>query len=717
MKEKYIAHISEDKSREQSVEEHLLGTAKLASSFASEFGAEGAAYRCGDLHDIGKYPDKFQRRIRGSGGKVDHSTAGAQVAWLDCKDPVSAFCIAGHHGGLPDMGSMSDCAQEATLRAKLKRKPGIDIEDYTPFKTLIKIPPCEHPKTLIATPEDCAFYIRMLFSCLVDADFLDTERFMTDGEKKRGEYQSLSCLWDKLLANIEEKRWLEGKDGINIKRSQILRALIAEGNLDKGLFSLSVPTGGGKTVASMAFALRHALLHGMRRVIYVIPYCSIIEQTQDVFAGIFGSENVVAHFSNVDYGDNENMPEDQRRLATENWDAPIILTTAVQFFESLYSNRTSRCRKLHNIANSVIVFDEAQMLPPPCLLPCVHAITQLVKNYSCSAILCTATRPSLDRLFARQLPDAEIKELCPEPAAMYESFRRVRYAHLDTLSDEALAQRLGHEKQVLCIVNNRKQAQALYAALKGEGTYHLSTTMYPAHRRAVLSEIRARLNKGLPCRTVSTSLAEAGVDVDFPTVYRALAGLDSILQAGGRCNREGKRDPQSSMVYYFDTEAKLPKGMEQNAAAMKWVLRSFKDIASPDAVEAYFEFLFYTLKGEEELDKAHIVKELASGSYAFASVAKRFHIIEENTYTIYIPRDEGVELVNRLCGQEHLSRALMRQLGRYAVNVYSSYYQRLLAQGAVKVVAENAAVLTDVTLYDENTGLALELAEGREYIL
>ena len=384
----------------------------------------------------------------------------------------------------------------------------------------------------------------------------------------------------------------------------------------------------------------------------------------------------------------------------------------VQFFESLYANRYSQCRKLHNLIDSVIIFDEAQMLPVSYLRPCVSAIGRLVRDYGCSAVLCTATQPALDPLFHEMFSSLSIHELCPEPEAMYQFFRRVRYEGLGQISDEDLAHRLSDERQVLCIVNNRKQAQELYASLSGDNRFHLSTMMFPAHRHTVLEEIRRRLDSKVnePCRVVSTSLMEAGVDVNFPVVYRAMAGLDSIIQSGGRCNRERKKPLEDSVVYYFATGHKAPDTMTQNIAATEHVILQFQDLDSPEAVKEYFYFLLYKLKNHQALDRQRILEDINSGSFPFASIAKRFKLIDNAACTIYIPLGKGEEFVRQL-REIGPNKGLLRKLGPYSVGVYPAHFKALLDSGATEPVMENAAILCDMDLYDMNTGLAFSSEE------
>ncbi len=711
----FIAHCSNTRDVNQSVIDHLTGTALKAAEFAGYFGAGDLAYFCGMLHDIGKYSDKFQRRIMGSTEKVDHSTAGALEAFA-LKNVPAAFCIAGHHSGLPDGGNRKSASpDDPTFFGKMSRKIGVDIEDYSAFKTEVEINEVKIPPAFLTDSQSAFFFTRMLYSCLVDADFLDTEEFMSGSTVDRTVGESIEVLADKL--NDYTASWMNPKTELNKKRCDILNAVTKESSCERGLFTLTVPTGGGKTVASMAFALNHALKNGIRRVIYVIPYTSIIEQTQVIFEDIFGKDNVVAHYSNVDYKTDENgEKEDKRYLAAENWDAPIILTTTVQFFESLYANRPSRCRKLHNIANSIVIFDEAQMLPIPYLMPCVSAISQLIERYGCSAVLCTATQPSLNRLFEKACPTYKARELCPDVMGMYKFFRRVTYKNAGKLTDEQLASCLSDKEQVLCIVNNRKQAQNIFSMLDKDGSFHLSTTMFPLHRRHILDEIRKRLHNGESCRVVSTSLIEAGVDVDFPVVYRAYAGLDSMIQAGGRCNREGKRSSDKSIVNLFESECKAPEIIRQNIAAAEHVMRNFDDISSPETVAAYFEFLYYTLKDNSSLDAKAILSEIDNGAMPFVSVAERFKVIESADFTVYIPLEGGAELVEKL-KSFGISRSLMRKLGQYAVGVYPKHFNELVDTGAAERLTPNTAVLRDLSLYDVNTGLAFGVSDGAGFII
>ena len=506
--------------------------------------------------------------------------------------------------------------------------------------------------------------------------------------------------------------WFPGNTELNRNRCAILSACLRQASRPRGIYSLTVPTGGGKTVSSLAFGLKHAVENGMKRVIYVIPYTSIIEQNAKVFRDILGDSNVVEHHSGVSYDDDDETSCNNyfQRLASENWDAPVIVTTAVQFFESLYSNRPSQCRKLHNIANSVVIFDEAQMIPTYHLLPCVGAMASLASQFRSTILLCTATQPVLTDLFRRFYPQVQIQELCPQVGDYFQKFQRVTYRDGGFLSEDALAVELQQHNQVLCIVNTRKAAQSLYALLPQEGRFHLSTLMYPAHRRQVLDTVRQRLKEGLPCRVVSTSLIEAGVDVDFPMVWRELAGLDSIAQAAGRCNREGRRNPAESFVTYFQSEHPTPVLQKINIQAAHEALKQGGNPGEPETMERYFTAL-RSLIGEN-MDKSNTVKLLQEMLLPFRTVAENFHLIDQETYTVYIPLGDGAEIC-RPIQEKRGNREDYRRAGQYSVGIYQQHFQNLWRAGDIELLSENSAMLTNLSLYDPETGLSTLADAGK----
>lgn len=706
----YKAHYSEDKTRSQSVAEHLQGTQKLAGEFAAAFDCREWGDGCGLLHDIGKYSASFKRRIDEGGPITDHATAGAKELY-NRGNVFGAYCISGHHSGLLDGGTLGDSAGEATLMGRMKKR----LDDYSAFQHEVEIPAFPAPllKPLGKGGFSAAFFVRMLFSSLVDADYLDTEEFMKEGKTGRESAEPMDILLQRLKQYVAA--WLENTDltTINGRRSRILQACFDKGQAAQGLYQLTVPTGGGKTISSLAFALQHAIRHHLQHIIYVIPYTNIIEQTSQIFRHILGDINVLEDHCNVSYDSPEELK--RKQLAAENWDCPVVVTTNVQFFESLFSNRTSKCRKLHNIAKSVIIFDEAQMLPSSYLKPCTRVITELVTNYHCTAVLCTATQPSLEAFFPQQLRPVEI---CPDIQGQYVFFKRTAFQMIGELTEEALVERLNTHGQILCILNSRKRVQSVYKALKGDGTYHLSTFMYPIHRKNLLKKIKTCLENGQNCRVIATSLVEAGVDLDFKMVYRELAGIDSVIQAGGRCNREGKEKPEESRTVVFTLEESedihIPGQLKLPITVAGQIARKYEDISSLEAIHEYFERLYH-FRGNG-LDAKNIVDQFEQASrsllFPFATVAEQFHLIENETKAILIDRDiRAQEIVESLRNGAH-SLQLLREAGQYCVNVYQNDFESLNGAGLLEALDEQIYVLRDRKLYSDEMGLLVNVSRG-----
>mgnify|MGYP004515129517 FL=1 len=708
----YIAH--KDGERIQSVKEHLEGTAQRAGDFAEKFGKREWGYCCGKLHDIGKYSKEFQKKIQeNTNDRVDHATAGAQV----CKElggyyPILSYCIAGHHAGLPDYGNT---AISSSLCGRWKKR----ICDYQAYEDEIEIPKLDTDPIIFKKDRNMDFalgtFIRMLYSCLVDADFLDTEAFMKNGETGRNSGESMEILQNKLINYVSE--WLKNTDTdtINGRRTEILNHCIKEGKQPEGIFRLTVPTGGGKTIASLAFAMEHAVKYQKDRIIYVIPYTSIIEQNAQIFREILGEENVLENHCNVEYEGSEEFKPMQ--LASENWDKPVIVTTNVQFFESLFANKSSKCRKIHNIANSVIILDEAQMLPLDYLKPCIAMLQELVDSYSASVVLCTATQPALDSFFSNK---EAIKELCPRMEDQFRFFKRVNYQNLGKIRQEDLLERLKNEKNALCIVNTKKTAQMIYKELQGEGIYHLSTSMYPKHRKRVLKAIRERLKNDEKCIVISTSLVEAGVDLDFAMVYRQIAGLDSMIQAAGRCNREGKRKWSESMFYIFDLEeTRAVQSQRQQIDVSEGVLQDYSDISDLKAITDYFTRLYH-YRGTS-LDKKKIMDEFQKMECNFAKVAKEFKLIEENTKTIFINREPETEELLQELRLKGITKERMRKAGQYCVQVYdneksgNSFFDKLNGAGMLRPISEELQDFYELAAgeqYSEEYGLDFSMEDG-----
>lgn len=720
-----IAHISENGDR-QSIKEHLQGTADRAKKFAAEFGCADIGYLCGLMHDIGKYSDEFQRRIQDPEHtcKVDHSTAGAKelMALSDNYIPM-AMAVAGHHSGLLDGGNLRvSQAHDGTFFGRLHN---CDLPEYGTWKEEIV------PQT-VSIPEWCkggdsprltmSFFIRMIFSCLVDADYLDTEKFMLGNKAFRGGYSTPGELLKRFETYIEP--WLQGKNEAEGRQRELCEARnrILQNCMDKGaasgrgIFTLTVPTGGGKTTASLGFALNQMCSCELNRVIYVIPYTSIIDQNAAVFSEILGEANVVEHHSGILYETGTQSETNYRKmLATENWDAPVIVTTAVQFFESLYACRTSKCRKLHNISNSVIIFDEAQTIPAPYLEPCVAVMAELVKNYRASIVLCTATQPSLQTMFQKYYPGAPIQEICDDVIGNYNLFRRTQIHNVGEVTTEVLLEKLSACKQVLCIVSKRRTAQNLYEQMKGEGVYCLTTLLCPTHRKEKIAEIKARLYEGYTCRVIATSLIEAGVDVDFPAVYRQEAGLDSVIQAAGRCNREGRNSPDESRVCIFRLQGEKDRFLAQNIDSLHFTQRSYEDIAGLEAIDFYFTF-YRELLGQENLDQKDILKSMGESLdgniFPFSSVAQKFRFIENDIRTIYLPIEEGAEMIQQIADGK-ADKNTFRRLGQYGVNVYPNHFEALWRGGCIELIGDMIYVLRDMNQYcKEGTGLQMDVETG-----
>ncbi len=699
MKE-FFAHSVEGKptSEWQGLEEHLLNVAELAKKFGDEFGSGDWAYLAGLWHDLGKYSDGFQKMLLASAdahietkpGRVDHSTAGAIHAIEKFKigGRIFSYLIAGHHAGLADWQTDTSARKSLVQRLQnielLNNLPFSDIPDHIIEQSL--------PKQKFITSEGHALWIRMLYSCLVDADFLDTEAFLEPGKGKTREgYPSLNELLPFFESYMADKQTNAIDTFVNKKRAEILRQCISKSAHEPAIFTLTVPTGGGKTLSSMAFALNHAVKYGMERVIYVIPYTSIIEQTAEQFREIF-KDAVVEHHSNVDVSD-ESSETARSRLACENWDAPVIITTSVQFFESLFANRSSRCRKLHNITNSVVVLDEVQLLPPEYLNPILHVMKELHQDYNVTFVLSTATQPAFGKHTSFDFHFeglGEMVEIMQNPLSLHEAFRRIEVHVPDDLLKpctwEDLSSELAQYPSVLCIVNRRDDCRTLYDLMpeKGAKTFHLSALMCGEHRSKVIKQIKQRLKDKIPTRVISTQLVEAGVDLDFPVVYRALAGLDSIAQAAGRCNREGLL--KKGQVVVFAPPSKIPAGYLRQAGEIGRRLLAEKthDWLSPVRFEQFFKEIYW-LQGSN-LDKYGIQKDLATDAelrFSFLSAAQKFKLIDDKQYApVIVCYEEGERLIEML--KKHgPERWLMRKLQRYVVNLPKYIHAKLYKDGAI----------------------------------
>ncbi len=734
----YYAHSLEGQPETewQLLSTHLQNTAELASCFAEDFGCGSLARIFGLLHDLGKYSPEFQNYLAGKtpNAKVDHSTAGAR--FLAEKMPVlKTFLpnpVAGHHAGLPNWydGSESSLSSrldkgipdwknpesESIASSAIPAKEDLPKQLTSPFAAAFFNWALTHDIKRI--PQETSFAIfllcRMLFSCLVDADYLDTEKFMAPSVTSRRPVWSadiLTRMRDTLDTHLAK---FKPDSPVNRLRADILEQCNAAAELPPGLFSLTVPTGGGKTLSSLSFALRHAVKHGKKRVIYVIPFISIIEQNADCFRKVFNDFTpcpvLEAHSAVALDTLSENDDEkDMNRLSTENFDVPLTVTTSVQFYESLMAAAPSRCRKLHNFSNSVIILDEVQKIPVQYLKLIIALFQELATTYRSTLVLCTATQPVIVRnqfleIGLREPP----KEIIADPIHLHDALRRTEAINLGKQTDLQLLERFKNERQMLCIVNTRAHAQKLFHALdRRKGDFHLSTNMVAAHRFKVLERIRKRLAFGLPCRVISTQLVEAGVDVDFPVVFRASAGCDSLAQANGRCNREGKL-PALGKVYLFESEYKEKEKFqlsETNCAD-----RAMSGQSEPlglEVIRKYFQFYFYDQKSN--WDRKDIFSCFTKELHCeFREAAEKFKLIDEDSEAVLVPYGEGEELLRQLREAPAMDFSLLRKLQRFTVNVRKKVFQQHLGTEIELIHGICPALVSTEKCYDKKTGLLFE---------
>jgi len=578
-----IAHVAED-GRTHALIDHLKEVGRLAGQFASVFGSSSWAEVAGLWHDLGKYSKAFQDMIRSASGldahietapgRVDHSTAGAihAVEQFGPYGNILAYLIAGHHAGLPDWNSEEE--GRSSLYQRLQKRELLDLVlNRAPPEELLQ----QHKPKSKPPGGDPALWIRMLFSCLTDADFLDTEAFMDPGKaKERSSYRTLAEFVKPFESFMKQLVETANATPVNRVRGDILRQCQEKAHTSPGIFSLTVPTGGGKTLSSFAFALRHAIKHDKRRIIYVIPYTSIIEQTADIFRKIFG-EAVVEHHSNLD----SEQETPQSRLACENWDAPLVVTTSVQFFESLFASRTSRARRLHSIVNSVVVLDEAQLLPPEFLKPILSVMEDLHGFYDVSFILSTATQPALKERkgFDFHFPGLrEVVEIIDDPVKLHDDLKRVEIVIPDDLNNprpwEEIAAELGSYPSVLCIVNRRDDCRELFR-LMPPGTIHLSALMCGEHRVVVIANIRERLKNREPLRVVSTQLVEAGVKT-LEVIHKRLGRLEKRpIYVAALGVTKGRKDSRITPLVFL---GKVEKSFDSFLDIWKYLPRSVRHV-------------------------------------------------------------------------------------------------------------------------------------------
>lgn len=714
------AHSRNNLGNRHDLEDHLRAVADLAAGFAQRLGAAEAGHYLGLWHDIGKLHPDFQRYllaaeagVRRGGPRVDHKAAGALLA-VETYGAL-ALPLQGHHGGLTSLGGLKDWLGEHTSDARHALHMA---EAALPGLRPVALPMPEHTQR---DPLSAELFLRLLFSALVDADYLDTEaHFSPDRAGFRGTSTGLADLWRRFEA---DQASLSGQndDVVNRVRHAVYQACLAAAEGPPGLYRLTVPTGGGKTRSAMAFALRHALRHGMERVIIAVPFLSITEQTVAVYRQILETDGrpvVLEHHSGASFADGTTGDEDTAgwaRLAAENWDAPVIVTTTVQLFDSLFANRPQATRKLHRLANAVILLDEVQALPPHRLAPILDALQHLTA-YNTTVVLSTATQPAFEAIpgFA----SLRTREIVPDAPQHFGALERVRYEwRLDEpMAWADVATELLAEPRAMVIVNTRRDAQALYAEVLRHDPHalHLSAAMCGLHKRRVLDDVRRRLAAGEPCHLVSTQVVEAGVDLDFALVLRAIAPLDAIIQAAGRCNREGRL--YRGRVLVFDpAEGRLPQGVYRTATGLaRAVLGSGIDPNSSVAVQPYFSRLFATVAADAD-DVQGCRRRMD-----YAETARRFHLIDDESDSVLVPYgspDEQAQLqrlLDALAQHRGSPRELWRALQPYAVSLPRRQVQRALAQGLA--LETPAGPLLWQGTYDPRMGILLDDAAAPLYV-
>lgn len=721
-----ISHLYTDNSGNwviQSNDEHSMGVAKLASQFAGEFGMSEYGKVLGLLHDKGKETDAFQRYIKSESGydpnikiigKHHHAYVGgilAQKYYGKAFSNLFVNQIVSHHTGLHDTDEIKaivnqDIPSEVNIyhRKEKLNRPGLNMQ-----------------------ANDFHHLARMLFSCLVDADFLDTEAFMDkESSALRKNKDTLKDLLPLLENKLKDLKSKADCSEVNIIRNQILQQCIKMADTPIGFYSLTVPTGGGKTLSSLVWAMKHAIKNGQKRIVIAIPYTSIIVQTASVLRSIFGEENVLEHHSCVDPEQiKDEKLKEKMKLATENWDYPIIVTTNVQLFESMFCNKPSACRKLHNIVNSVIILDEVQTLPMDYLQPIVDSLKTYNKLFNVSFLFTTASQPVLSGLIEGCNPKAafngidHITEIIPDDFKLHEKLRRVKLSINDEGKNyDEVAEMLSQHKRVLCIVNTRRDAKEIYQRLSQEGvTLHLSKMMCPDHISETIKSIKTALkdDKNEIIRVVSTQLIEAGVDLDFPVVFRQEAGLDSILQAAGRCNREGRCGLSTTYVFSLSKEHSLPKGDIQAANSARLNLGNDHDWFAPETMTSFFKQLYCRKESFDKKDIRHYLY-YPTNNLNFQTAAKEFQLIEDDGVNVVVCWKNSIAIVQQLLvnGPSYM---LMKKLSKFMVNINRTDFKALVDMGVVSEKKEGLFVVDYKQQYDEHIGLRTDNNWANEILI
>jgi len=727
----YIAHINDETKKKQTVKEHSENTAKLCREYAVP-ALKDVAYAAGLLHDLGKFQDSFQKRICGEDVKVEHSTCGAIVARKLYPGPAGVmmgYCIAGHHSGIPDGGYKNDTSDNTTLYGRMSR----DFEDYSAYQNELQIPEVNEKTFAEFLLKDCgsvkdrlfdkfSFFTRYCFSCLVDADSTDTAGFCGNSVETELFANFERCL-EKVNRRLDSFICMTD---LQKARASLQRQVFEKSAVESEIYLMNMPTGSGKTLCSLKFALERALRKQKKRIIYVIPYNSIIEQTAEVFEKLLGEDaDILRHQSTFSYEDQGDYNENYRlaaKSAMENWDAPLIITTAVQFFESLHSNRRGKLRKLHNMADSILIFDEAHLMPQNYLKPCLEGVSYIARYLNSEAVFLTATMPDFKHLIEECVfPDSRIANLIDD-SSMFPVFQKCRYCYLGRLSLEQIAQRAKEFPSSLIVVNKRRTARELFGAFNGR-CYHLSTYMTAFDRKHVIDEIKRELYQmeqeypdlqDVPVErrivVISTSLIEAGVDLDFFSVFRERSGLDSILQAGGRCNREGKR--KCAEVFIFDQEDNIGRRWEDERANItKGLIAKYEDISCQECIQEYYKRLFF-MKRDEIFSGSIGSMCSAIDSIPFKEYGDSFEIVDSKTVSVVAVRDEkSRDLMEQV---RYTGTGMTRKLQKYTFSVYQYEFDELFRQHVLEDYGSGIWFLMNPDYYDEKLGV---LFDAKDYFI
>lgn len=736
----YYAHINENTGQVQTVKQHCENVASMAENFVIQ-PFKTLAYDIGLYHDVGKYQPSFQRRIRNADIRVDHSTSGA-IASEDFQSNtailIAEYCIAGHHAGIPDGGRRGDSKDVPTLYGRLRK----DCEDYSEYKNELTIHNINDKELTNFVIQDCenskqgidkfAFIVRYIFSALVDADSLDTESFC-NGTKRKSLKSDFKACEEKLQEKFAS---FEAKTDLQKARARVQAQAYSNIAKDADIYLMNMPTGSGKTLCSISCALSKAIQERKKRIIYVIPYNSIISQTAETFQDIFGnSASILRHQSTYSSEDKDQRGKDYRleseeyrlqlKQATENWDADLIITTSVQFFESIYSNKRGKLRKLHNMADSILIFDEIHMMPKENLQPCLEAVAYITRYLNSKAFFLTATMPDFKSLLKKYTTAGIHTTDLITDTSDFGYFKRCEYEDIGAVNEDDLISDAGKHASALIILNSRQETKKLYLLSASVRKFHLSTYMTARDRQNTITAIKDALKdmeikysnlQSVPEEerviVFSTSLIEAGVDLDFDAVYRELSGLDDILQSGGRCNREGKRKGAQTYIFEIESEGAKKPVSDDRGEITRGLLQRFREIDDPACIREYYNELYYL--HEDELTENAMYNFPCDDLRSIPFSSYNFKMINQESVSVVIGQDDESKRIIEQLRHSGSSLELTRKLQKYTCTVKWREFASLKDQHAIDDFGTGIWCLISDGYYDKETGITVE---SRDYFL